>query len=121
MPFLGPAAYFAVGADRMKRRRLRRAARKHFPAHRESEETRALVGAQSATIQPLLRSLSAINQIPPATAHSVRLLVDAARFYPALEQAIREAQHHIHIEFFIWRDDEVSRRFLNLLIEARQR
>jgi cardiolipin synthase len=121
VPFLGVIVYFAVGADRMKRRRLRRAARKNFPAHGESDEAKALVSAQSETMQRFLRSLAAINQVPPATARSVRLLIDAAQFYPALERAIREARHHIHIEFFIWQDDGEGRRFLDLLIEAAQR
>ena len=118
VPFVGAIAYFAVGADRMKRRRLRRAARKHFPTHGESEEARALVGAQSDAMQRFLRSLSTINQVPPAAARSVRLLIDAAQFYPALEQAIQGARHHIHIEFFIWQDDATGRRFRDLLVEA---
>jgi cardiolipin synthase len=121
VPFFGIAAYFAFGADRMKRRRLRRAARTNFPAHGESDEAKALLAEQREPVRHLLRSLAVINQVPPATARSVRLLVDAAQFYPALEQAIRAARHHVHIEFFIWRDDEVGRRFLDLLCEAVQR
>lgn len=121
LPGFGPIAYFAVGADRIKRRRLRRAARKHFPAHGESEDAKALVAAERPAMQRLLRSLATVNQIPPATARSVRLLVDAAQFFPALEDAIRGARHHVHIEFFIWRDDDVGRRFLRLLVEAAKR
>lgn len=120
-PFVGVIAYFAVGADRMKRRRLRYAAKRRLPAPPESEQTAALLAAESSTIRRLLRSLATVNQIPPASASSVRLLVDAARFYPALEKAIREARHHIHIEFFIWRDDVTGGRFLALLVEAARR
>ena len=42
-------------------------------------------------------------------------------FYPALEERIRGAKHHIHVEFYIWQGDETGVRFLRLLTEAAQR
>src|SRR5207248_3346056 len=46
---------------------------------------------------------------------------DAAEFYPALMTAIEAARHHIHIEFFIWRDDECGHAFLEALMRAARR
>jgi cardiolipin synthase len=120
-PFLGTFAYFAIGADRMKRRRLRRAAQKNFPAHGETLEAKKLLESHGNGMRYFLRSIATINQVPASTATSVRLLIDAARFYPTLEEAIEKAQHHIHIEFFIWRDDGTGRRFRDLLVAAAQR
>lgn len=121
VPYAGTFFYFLAGADRIKRRRLRRAARQHFPTHGESDEARQLAAGQPEEVQRLLRSLSAINQVPHAAANHVRLLVDAAQFYPALERAIAEARHHLHIQFFVWHEDETSRRFRDALVAAAQR
>lgn len=120
-PFLGPLAYFAMGADRIKRRRLRRAAKKGLPTHGESPRAKAELGAAPLSTQTLLRGLANINRIPLSTADHADLLVDASEFYPRLKAAIREARHHIHIEFFIWRDDRQGREFVELLTAAARR
>jgi cardiolipin synthase len=51
----------------------------------------------------------------------VIFLPNARTFYPALKKAIEGAKHHIHIEFFIWEDDQYGREFLALLVSAAQR
>ena len=62
------------------------------PVMGETAEATRLVEAQSSEMRYCLRSLAAINQVPPGTATSVRLLVDARCFYPALEAAIARAE-----------------------------
>jgi len=49
--------------------------------------------------------------------NKVQLLMDAEQAYPAMEQAIRTAKHHLHVLFYIWRSDETGRDFRDLLIE----
>lgn len=59
--------------------------------------------------------------LTPTADNRVRLLVNAAEAYPAMERIIREAKHHLHLLFYIWQADETGRRFRDLLIEkARQ-
>jgi cardiolipin synthase len=53
----------------------------------------------------------------PTTSNYVELLVDAAEAYPAIEQAILEARHHVHLLFYIWRNDATGRHFRDLLAE----
>jgi cardiolipin synthase len=118
-PYLGALVYLLLGADQMKRKRLRRSLRADFqnappPAACLSPDT-------PASVHSLLRALSTINEIPLATATHARLLSDAAAFYPALKERISQARHHIHVEFFIWRDDSEGREFLDALIQAAQR
>lgn len=58
---------------------------------------------------------------PPSAGNTLTLLINAQIAYPAFEKAIHEAQHHIHALFYIWQDDEVGRKFRDLLVEkARQ-
>lgn len=51
----------------------------------------------------------------------VDLLVGAPTTYEAQLQAIAAARDHVHLEYYIVRDDEQGRRFLDALVEAARR
>lgn len=121
LPFIGPLAYWAFGADRVQRKRLRKARRlglMQSPGQRTLEPELENISPREAEV---IHTLTVINQVPASTASRVQLLVDAAEFYPALLAAIDAAKHHVHVEFFIWRDDEVSAVFLEALVRAARR
>jgi len=120
-PFLGALIYIFIGSERMTRRRLRRAKKLNLTRHHAPAGASQKIGKQSAATAALLRALANINEIPSSTATEVRLLIDASAFYPALKERIEQAQHHIHIEFFIWRSDDRGREFLDLLVAAARR
>ncbi|MES2570118.1 MAG: phospholipase D-like domain-containing protein, partial [Verrucomicrobiota bacterium] len=120
-PIVGALAYLLLGADRIKRRRLRRVAKAKFARHGESPGAAAKMSSQSPSAAALIRALANINGIPPSTATSLRLLIDASTFYPALKQRIEQARHHVHVEFFIWRNDNHGQAFLDLLVAAARR
>jgi cardiolipin synthase len=120
-PYLGPIAYALLGADRMKRRRLRQAARQNLTRHQRSPRVGEKIEEQSPATAGLLRALANINDIPSSTAADLRLLINAAEFYPALLEQVAKAQHHVHVEFFIWRTDDEGREFLDALVEAARR
>src|SRR5438094_2519821 len=48
--------------------------------------------------------------------NSVRLLKDARENYPAWLEAIGAAQHHVHFESYILRDDEAGQMFADALL-----
>lgn len=126
-PFLGPLAYMVFGVDRMTRKRLRQRAALDFSRRARAKQPPEFATAMECLArlphegQRLIRQLATINELPPSTADEVRLLVDAEAFYPALEERIREARHHIHIQFFVYRADEYGRRVRDLLVEAARR
>jgi len=128
IPFVGTLAYVFFGTDRLKRRRLKRrelfsarATRRQIPAGTTDDATTALLQALPRRDRQFFQLLSRINQLPVSSADSLRLLSDAGEFYPALEQRIREAVHHVHLEFYIWQADETGARFLQLLTAAARR
>ncbi len=121
VPFGGPIVYFMFGADRMQRKRLRKAARLGMLRHRTSRLVKQRVEELPPAESDLVRVLTNITRIPPSTADSVRLLIDSTAFYPALREQILAAKHHIHVEFFIWREDEYGREFRDLLADAARR
>jgi cardiolipin synthase len=128
IPIIGAAAYFAIGTDRLKRRRLRRRSLYSAQSMRQRAESGSTDAATSGLLQRLprrdrqfLQLLSRINQLPVSSAGGLRLLRDSGEFYSALEAAIRGAMHHVHLEFYIWNGDETGLRFLQLLIGAARR
>lgn len=128
IPLLGAAVFFLFGTDRLKRLRLKRrnifsarVSRQQIPDGATDPATEVLLQSLSQRDQHFLQLLSRINQLPASSAESIRILSNAKEFYPALAQRIREAVHHVHIEFYIWQDDVTGTRFFQLLIEAARR
>jgi cardiolipin synthase len=94
----------------------------------QGSETGSTDPASAAHLEKLARRdrqflqlISRVNRLPVSSAGSLRILRDAADFYSALEARIREAKHHVHLEFYIWNGDETGLRFINALIEAARR
>ena len=128
IPWLGALAYCALGTDRLKRRRLKRrnlfsarASRQLVPASTTDDATTDLLRTLPRRDRQFLQLLSRINQLPVSSAGDIRILCNAAEFYPALENRIREARHHIHLIFYIWQGDPTGVRILQLLTDAARR
>ncbi len=51
----------------------------------------------------------------------ITLLKNGAEYFPALEAAFDRAREHIHLETYIYRDDEAGRRIAQALIRAARR
>jgi cardiolipin synthase A/B len=62
----------------------------------------------------------AIVGSPLTTGNAVRLLQDGPATYSAMLGAIEAAQDHVHLETYIFDDDDVGRRFADLLIQKQQ-
>jgi cardiolipin synthase len=52
--------------------------------------------------------------------NDVRLLINGEEKFPAIFEAIENARHHIHIEYYILSFDDVGRRLLDLLVRKSQ-
>jgi cardiolipin synthase len=128
-PVIGPALYLMIGSESIKRARMSR--RQNFrdkgrfaPGGGTAEGGKH--GTTNAEVLPpaakrLFHSLSVITRLPMSTARSLRILRKAPAFYGALKEDIRHAKDHVHIETYIWRDDEVGREFRDLLVAAARR
>ena len=54
----------------------------------------------------------------PLTPHnSVKILVNGEEKFPEVLKVLREAKHHIHMEYYIYEDDEIGREIESILIE----
>ena len=93
-----------------------------------------LTGAQSAAIIARLKTSSGGTSIlerhialeqsfvdsPLLVGNHVTLLKDGPATYQAMFAAIRKAKDHIHLETYIIEDDEIGRKFSDLLIEKQK-
>lgn len=75
--------------------------------------------SHSADATLLARHLAfedAVSQYPLVTGNEVTLLVDGPATYEAMFAAVEQAEDHVHVETYIIEDDEIGRRFADLLI-----
>ena len=91
IPFVGALMYFAIGTDRLKRRRLKRRSsfsarttRQPQPTSTTDGHTTELLKGLPRTSRQFLQLISRINQLPLSSAEEIRFLRDSAEFYPAL-------------------------------------
>ncbi len=118
VPYIGVIAYYLLGADRMKRRKLRRMRKAREEGPEKKKRTKSLENDPSL---PVFQALATINEIPVSSASAVKFLEGGKTFYEALLKRIEAAEHHIHIEFFIWQKDHWGERYIQALTAAAQR
>lgn len=77
------------------------------------EESDASVQANKELAYMLLK-----DTMSPLTANNaVRLLINGENKFPEVLKALKEAKNHIHIEYYIYADDEIGKQIENLLIQ----
>lgn len=59
-------------------------------------------------------------ETPLVAGNRVALLIDGPQTLGAIRKAIEGARHHVHVETYIFADDEVGRAFSDLLLARRQ-
>ncbi len=67
--------------------------------------------------QTLAKLFRRMNRSMPFGGNEVSIYTEGAAMMEALLEAIRMAQHHIHLEYYIFEDDELGRAVSNALIE----
>jgi cardiolipin synthase len=60
--------------------------------------------------------VESVTESPLTKGNKVTLLIDGPATYAAMFEAIRSAKNHINLETFILEDDEIGRKFTDLLL-----
>lgn len=126
LPYLGAFLFLAVGAQSIRRRRKRRQRAKAIVAPHVEEATQTLRGFEGTApsgLPPIASQLAQLADelaLPACSGNEVKLLIDAEQTYAEIEGAIRSARFHLHLEYYIWRPDEVGRRLRDSLVLAAQ-
>lgn len=111
LPVAGLFAYLAFGRRPYRKhvRRCRRRAEAMNLATRQAARLDRLPGALSGSERGLVRLALRAAAAPLRRAHAVTLLSAGPECARSMLDAIDAAERFIHLEFYIWRDDESSR------------
>jgi cardiolipin synthase len=82
-------------------------------------DTRLGQQADDARVQELVEAFREQAATPLVAGNRVSLLIDGPETLEAISEAIEAARHHVHIETYIFADDEIGREFRDLLIKRR--
>lgn len=114
LPVIGLIVYRLIGPLRLDRKRLRR----RFGRAAVEEATGAMLRIRELAGEDLQVAMVPIGlgESPPLPASAVALYHDGVSLYAALLAAIEAAQHHVHLEYYIWEPDQIGTRLRDLLI-----
>ena len=106
-PFFGVMGWWIFGRTRIdKKKAIHVKKRSAFSRHSDpSSDENVQAQYQFATTQ----------------GNDVQTLLSGQEAYKAILSAIANARHHIHLEFYIWKDDTVGNTFLHALVDAKKR
>ena len=116
LPLIGVAIYVLIGSRHLQRKRLRLGLARDRIRRllREWKEVRAKVLSLQGQ---LMRAGAQLGHLPPEEAREARLFLNGDDCYDALVAAIAGARHHVHLEYYIFRDDQSGTRVIDALIE----
>lgn len=128
IPFLGSALFALFGYQTihkpLARRQERRSAYRKL-AGEPSDDVNPSDGTSSAQVPQRWEVLARLAQhrdgFPVTAGNRLAFYHDGEPAYAAMLEAIREAKHHVHMEFFIFRPDESGKRFIAALCAAAKR
>lgn len=113
LPYVGFLVYYVFGPQKITRHRLRRRrSRAALPSGSGIDDDVA-----SGNAAELSRLAQATTGLGPGSATDTRLLVDGAATYDALLADIARAQHHVHLEYYIYTADRSGTALRDALIE----
>ena len=130
IPIIGPLLYLSFGIDRMSGKAQKRKITNELMLHQRDQLHRddtsfnawhleyrtkpADIGiSASRNLNALIDTLT--PEHPLLDGNEITPLVSGDAAYPLMLQAIRTAQHHIHLQSFIIHRDETGRMFLDAL------
>lgn len=124
LPGIGFGFYLVFGPRRLARKRTRRALARSvvndaetFRWVRESRRATAL-GAQAGDPGLGLAELAVgSGEPPPFLCDEVRVYFRGSECFDAIVDAIRRAEHHVHLEYYIFEPGVVATRIRDALVE----
>lgn len=126
LPALALAAWWIFGRVHLRGRVRRRRGSSRSTSTSLSETRRDMLASTAADLQeqrpasmlaPNLPREMIDSVFPAAPGNRVALLTGVAEVQQAWLELVREAEHHLHLLFYVWRDDHVGRTLRDLLIE----
>ncbi|MBA4063687.1 MAG: cardiolipin synthase [Isosphaera sp.] len=120
LPFLGVFLFFVFGVQSITRP-VTRKRRRNTAYKRHADAPGAPPADIPARWDTLVRLGHHENGFPVTGGNAVTLYHDGAPAFEAMLAAVAAARHHVHFQFFIFRNDATGRRFVDALCAAAKR
>jgi len=123
-PWLGLVLYLLIGENRLGRRRLARRRRRAALSGIDGTpgaDRRISCPEVPAENTGLVQVAERISGWPVVGGNAVSFIADTNSMVDRLLADIESARRHVHLLFYIYRDDEVGQRVAEALIRAKQR
>ncbi len=122
LPIIGIPIYLFLGPRRLRRKQLRHAgARRTVAGALEPSsvcEDLPKTGPSAVILNQLVQLAEKTSYEPPTRVEDLTVYDGGAATYAAIEEAIRNAKHHVHVEYYIWEPDETGRRLRDALVKV---
>ncbi|MDT8862737.1 cardiolipin synthase [Alkalihalobacillus sp. MEB130] len=123
-PLVGFFFYLLFGQNQRKSRSFSIKALQDERAFEKIEGQRQLnedqIGKMGGHQQLLFRLAHRLGKNPVSFASETKVLTDGKETFAHILHALRLAEHHIHLEYYIVRDDEIGQEIKEILIEKAQ-
>lgn len=125
LPVIGIVIYFSIGTNYRKRKLYSKKITKDERIQRmigqrlylESKKVWETLPQEMSKFQKLARLLLKDGMSLLSGHNKVEVLLNGEQKFPAILQAMKDAKHHIHIEYYIFEDDEIGNAIKEVLIE----
>ena len=118
LPVIGLILYFFFGQDTRKERLISKKGFKRLTKYPMMEfQMQESFKASEEKQHQLIRFFQRVNLALPFEGNSIKVFQDGYSMLQSLLAAIKSAQHHIHVEFYIFEDDAVGRLVKDSLID----
>ncbi|MDH5855974.1 cardiolipin synthase [Lampropedia aestuarii] len=118
LPYVGFFIFYFLGPQRLRKQQSKRLSNR--VAMHVSDDLQALKD-RAAEAPQVLRQLAQLGTsttgIYPCTGLAVDLLTSGAETFDAIERAIFQARHHVHLEYYIYEPDHTGTRIRDALIQ----
>ena len=116
LPGIGLIVYFFFGQDNRRQRIISRRTYKRIMKPLRSAILKQDKCAVNPAYQPLVHLLNRNKRNPLLYGSEITWYSNGTEKFEALLQAINSATHHIHLQYYIFADDEIGRKVKKALI-----
>ncbi|BFH65632.1 cardiolipin synthase [Paenibacillus azoreducens] len=121
VPVVGLFFYLLFGQNYFKRRKFDKKAEQDSKIYEKLEEESARgqqgLSEYSPTQQQLMRLSQRLARTPISFSSETKILTNGQETFSTLLHELQKARHHIHMEYYIYRADDIGSRIQQILIE----
>jgi len=129
-PIVGPIFFLIFGRQRLERKAIKRETKleklllessiifRDYTAHDSQQNLTSSYSEQELRV---LKLVSKVSDYEATTGNQVEILTDPIKALSAMQKAILQAKHYIHLEYYIIANDEVTEQLFSSLISASER